>query len=85
MSLWSSLPPAPHDEPAAHELIALALALDPGEEVVDVGEHRLWRGGFGHGHEDSASGQARHRLPRSSSQDIIDPCPNQAPAIARIR
>jgi hypothetical protein len=40
-----------HDETAAHELVALALALNPGKEVVDVGEHRLRRGGgFGHDH-----------------------------------
>ena len=34
-----------HHQAAGNELVAFALTLDPGEEVVDVGEHRLRRGG----------------------------------------
>ena len=38
-----------HDQAAVHELITLALALNPGQKIVDVGEHRLWgRSRFGH-------------------------------------
>jgi hypothetical protein len=50
-----------HDEPAAHELVALALTLHPGEKVVDVGEHRLWhRGRFGYDHLHSADCRSHH-------------------------